>query len=244
MSNIFPLESGVHEFSFFTEATFGYEPPLYAYYVWQVGETLLELVVDENHSKTTHLEGVQVVSTDVESGEPVLTSSGSPKTRESRQNVLSTPAVRHIAKEYGVNVEDIPGTGKDGRVLKEDVLKYVNDKESMWDEISPIAEASRPLEAEFMNSRSEADLTHLKSRRKQILEDKIIPLRYGKSMSFFYGLCDSCSWAQRLHYHEITGLSLVLERNVKSKVCPGKQSHVSIFNSIGVHNWTFASLFH
>lgn len=170
----------------------------------KVGETLLELVVDENHSKTTHLEGVQVVSTDVESGEPVLTSSGSPKTRESRQNVLSTPAVRHIAKEYGVNVEDIPGTGKDGRVLKEDVLKYVNDKESMWDEISPIAEASRPLEAEFMNSRSEADLTHLKSRRKQILEDKIIPLR-----GFQRAMAKTMSIAAKVpHFHYLEEINV------------------------------------
>ncbi|EPS59214.1 hypothetical protein M569_15596, partial [Genlisea aurea] len=38
--------------------------------------------------------------------------------------VLSTPAVRAYAKGLGVNVEDVPGTGKDGRVLKEDVLNY------------------------------------------------------------------------------------------------------------------------
>ncbi|KAI3928026.1 hypothetical protein MKW98_023627 [Papaver atlanticum] len=44
--------------------------------------------------------------------------------RNNKGGVLSTPTVRHLAKEYGININDILGTGKDGRVLKEDVLKY------------------------------------------------------------------------------------------------------------------------
>lgn len=170
----------------------------------KVGEALLELIVDESHCNTTQLEGVQVVSTDVESGEAFLTCSGSLKSRESRKNVLSTPAVRHIAKEYGVNVEDIPGTGKDGRVMKEDVLKYVNDRESLWDEISPIAEATRSLESEVMQSRSEEDLSLLKSTRQQILEDKSIPLR-----GFQRAMAKSMSIAAKVpHFHYLEEINV------------------------------------
>lgn len=42
--------------------------------------------------------------------------------------VLSTPNVRGLAKDYGIDVAGIHGTGKDGRVLKEDVLRYAVEK--------------------------------------------------------------------------------------------------------------------
>ena len=37
---------------------------------------------------------------------------------------LATPAVRHLSKELAVDITEIQGTGKDGRVLKEDVYKF------------------------------------------------------------------------------------------------------------------------
>jgi 2-oxoisovalerate dehydrogenase E2 component (dihydrolipoyl transacylase) len=37
---------------------------------------------------------------------------------------LATPAVRHLTKELKVEITDIKGTGKDGRVLKEDVHEF------------------------------------------------------------------------------------------------------------------------
>ena len=37
---------------------------------------------------------------------------------------LATPAVRHMVKEHNLKIEDIEGTGKEGRVLKEDVVRH------------------------------------------------------------------------------------------------------------------------
>ncbi|KAK6529214.1 hypothetical protein TWF281_008397 [Arthrobotrys megalospora] len=44
-----------------------------------------------------------------------------------RHRTLATPAVRRIIKERGLDITKINGTGKDGRVLKEDVERYVEE---------------------------------------------------------------------------------------------------------------------
>ena len=44
---------------------------------------------------------------------------------EGSVKVLATPAVRKMAAERGVNISKVIGSGKNGRVLKEDILKYL-----------------------------------------------------------------------------------------------------------------------
>jgi 2-oxoisovalerate dehydrogenase E2 component (dihydrolipoyl transacylase) len=38
---------------------------------------------------------------------------------------LATPAVRRIAREHNIDIGNIKGTGKNGRITKEDILNYV-----------------------------------------------------------------------------------------------------------------------
>ncbi|KAF2189691.1 hypothetical protein K469DRAFT_625559 [Zopfia rhizophila CBS 207.26] len=47
-----------------------------------------------------------------------------PPRQPGKHATLATPAVRHLVKELKLNIEDIQGTGRDGRVTKEDVQKY------------------------------------------------------------------------------------------------------------------------
>ncbi|KAK0672875.1 2-oxoacid dehydrogenases acyltransferase-domain-containing protein [Cercophora samala] len=52
----------------------------------------------------------------------------SPKPQPGEKVVLATPAVRYLAKELNVDLLQVQGTGKEGRILKEDVYKFVEQK--------------------------------------------------------------------------------------------------------------------
>ncbi|GAB5362994.1 hypothetical protein AAMO2058_000846200, partial [Amorphochlora amoebiformis] len=41
--------------------------------------------------------------------------------------VLTSPAVRRIAKEHGINLRRVPSSGPKGRILKSDVIQYIQD---------------------------------------------------------------------------------------------------------------------
>lgn len=47
-----------------------------------------------------------------------------------RHASLATPAVRHLTKELGVDITDVSGTGRDGRVLKEDVYQFAKARDN------------------------------------------------------------------------------------------------------------------
>jgi len=49
-----------------------------------------------------------------------------PQTAEERLRTRSTPVVRKIADEHGVDIQDVPGTGHAGRVTKQDILDYID----------------------------------------------------------------------------------------------------------------------
>nr|WP_232333961.1 dihydrolipoamide acetyltransferase family protein [Thermoactinomyces intermedius] len=51
--------------------------------------------------------------------------------KNKKKRVLATPSTRRLAREHGVDINEIKGTGEHGRVTKEDVLRHVNqNKES------------------------------------------------------------------------------------------------------------------
>jgi 2-oxoisovalerate dehydrogenase E2 component (dihydrolipoyl transacylase) len=53
-----------------------------------------------------------------------------------KHTTLATPAVRHLTKELDVRIEDINGTGRDGRVLKDDVYQFAKQRDSAPAQVS------------------------------------------------------------------------------------------------------------
>lgn len=66
---------------------------------------------------------------------------------------LATPAVRHLTKELDVNILEVTGTGRDGRVLKEDVHQFakLRDGDSLTSQ-KPFVEADTQPQMEYTAS--------------------------------------------------------------------------------------------
>ncbi len=67
---------------------------------------------------------------------------GGPQSLEDRLRTRSTPLVRKIAAEHGVEVAAVQGTGRGGRVTKEDILRHVEEGRT-----APAAPAAQPKAA-------------------------------------------------------------------------------------------------
>ncbi|KAL3829351.1 hypothetical protein ACJIZ3_018153 [Penstemon smallii] len=88
----------------------------------KVGETLLKMAVDEIElQQNQQIESSETIISELVD---IVDSLKEWKTG----GVQSTPAVRNFAKQLGVDVEHVHGSGKEGRVLKEDILKYATEK--------------------------------------------------------------------------------------------------------------------
>lgn len=48
--------------------------------------------------------------------------------QSSSAHILATPAVRRMAKDFQVSLNDVQGSGKDGRILKEDLINHQSGK--------------------------------------------------------------------------------------------------------------------
>jgi 2-oxoisovalerate dehydrogenase E2 component (dihydrolipoyl transacylase) len=104
----------------------------------KVGETLLKMAVTESTSaekKTDSKETLDaVISAIPDSDLDADVASG----------VLTTPAVRNLAKQHGIDLKYLVGSGTNGRILKEDILKFISAKDTK----APEVPAPRPLEYE------------------------------------------------------------------------------------------------
>jgi pyruvate dehydrogenase E2 component (dihydrolipoamide acetyltransferase) len=64
--------------------------------------------------------------------------------RDARRRTLSSPLVRNIAAEHGVDLTRVAGSGVSGRVTKHDILSYIDDRSDGAATPGPEAPAFRP----------------------------------------------------------------------------------------------------
>jgi len=100
--------------------------------VVQVGETLLT-ISESLAEKPTRPKSVSVV------GELPEAEEGEPEAREAAPaQLLVTPAVRALAREKGIGLEGIRGTGPRGSITREDVLSTLERKGTAADEFGAV----------------------------------------------------------------------------------------------------------
>jgi 2-oxoisovalerate dehydrogenase E2 component (dihydrolipoyl transacylase) len=80
----------------------------------------------ENEKPEPHKEPASQTEQRRAQNTPNQTIEGSTPQFSGKHASLATPAVRHLTKSHGINITDIAGTGKDGRVLKDDVQKHAS----------------------------------------------------------------------------------------------------------------------
>ncbi len=124
--------------------------------VVKVGEALVEIELEadeetaplEEPAKATKVEAVEeegagVVGTlEVATGAAVMRASDEgledkPQTHETKKRkVLATPVARAMAKDLGVDINQIKGTGPGGRVTKKDILQYVEKQSKAREQVT------------------------------------------------------------------------------------------------------------
>ncbi|KAJ1964786.1 hypothetical protein GGI12_001192 [Dipsacomyces acuminosporus] len=92
-----------------------------------VGKPIVDIQIEESGDDALPAEA-DTASVEQNSGS--LQDTGSKQLRDysaDRTNdvVYATPAVRRVAREHSVDLKYVPGTGKDGRILKEDLLRFI-----------------------------------------------------------------------------------------------------------------------
>lgn len=157
----------------------------------KVGETLLKMVVEESQGSNLTSNapddmksmGAEVCDSSIQSSDLRNSNTG---------GVLATPAVRNLAKQYGVDINHILGTGQDGRVLKEDVLTHAVQK-GLCKEPSSLSVNS------VEHFQGEEKYSHTLAADGWQYEDKTVPIR-----GFQRAMIKSMTLAAKIpHFHYV-----------------------------------------
>lgn len=76
---------------------------------------------------------------------------------------LATPAVRGLLKALNVKIEDVVGTGKDGRVLKEDVHKFAKERDQGSSSTPPASSHNPQSTDDVPQTEKQEPLTRIQS---------------------------------------------------------------------------------
>ncbi|KAJ3210157.1 hypothetical protein HDU67_005616 [Dinochytrium kinnereticum] len=145
----------------------------------KVGSALVDIETEDSTQPATPTAPAVAPAAAVKDA-PVKEAPQSAEAHESPEATFATPAVRRVAKEKGVDLNKVTGTGRNGRILKEDVLNYSESSASMPSKLStPKTESKssdQPQRTEAAHAAHAAPLTAIqKAMFKQMTKSLSIP---------------------------------------------------------------------
>lgn len=96
----------------------------------KTGSVLLEIKLSAASMASYDVQSSSIQDVAVQANSSSATENSSISSDVARTRGIATPAVRHIAKQHGLSLTDVVGTGKGGRVTKDDLLKVIEGKET------------------------------------------------------------------------------------------------------------------
>ncbi|SFL47120.1 biotin/lipoyl-containing protein [Salibacterium qingdaonense] len=154
--------------------------------VVEVGNTILVLDDGQEASESGAASGSEAGKAEPAGGAPTAVKSktetaAAVMTPPRHKRVIAAPHTRRIAREQKVDIEQIEGTGKNGRVLDEDIFTFARNgdnvgkataepQEEMMPDTAALSETTGFFTLPAVSYRREVDVTKVQERRKVLQE--------------------------------------------------------------------------
>ena len=143
----------------------------------EVGASLLELDGDKTNTndtppkeepkEETNEENVQDPSPKVEEAQ----NDNILKSPKGKQNLKLSPVVRKLAAEHNIDIEKVQGTGKDGRIKRQDIEKIISSGQGVISNEKIAEQPPQEKEKEMLTKETSKNISRL---RKRIAENMVM----------------------------------------------------------------------
>ena len=143
----------------------------------EVGASLLELDGDKTNTndtppkeepkEETNEENVQDLSPKVEEAQ----NDNILKSSNGKQNLKLSPVVRKLAAEHNIDIEKVQGTGKDGRIKRQDIEKIISSGQGVISKEKIAEQPPQEKEKEMLTKKTSNNISRL---RKRIAENMVM----------------------------------------------------------------------
>ncbi|EZP75181.1 hypothetical protein H839_16813 [Parageobacillus genomosp. 1] len=96
-----------------------------------------------------------------------------PAPPQRKKRVIAAPSVRKRAREMGVPIEEVEGSGEGGRVTLADLERYVKERESAAAAAAPALEAAVPQTVDGQETTAKEERIPIRGLRKKIAEKMV-----------------------------------------------------------------------